>query len=44
MPASPYTIVGYPEDVAGADALAEREKYQFQWWAVIRPAATGLLR
>jgi site-specific DNA-methyltransferase (adenine-specific) len=32
----PYSIVGYPEDVAGAEALAERDKYQFQWWAVIK--------
>lgn len=34
--ACPYTIVGYPEDVAGAEALAGRDKYQFQWWAVIK--------
>ena len=34
--ACPYTIVGYPEDLAGAEALAERDKYQFQWWAVIK--------
>lgn len=34
--ACPYTIVGYPEDVAGAESLAERDKYQFQWWAVIK--------
>src|ERR1017187_313301 len=34
--AAPYSIVGYPEDVAGAEALAERDKYQFQWWAVIK--------
>jgi site-specific DNA-methyltransferase (adenine-specific) len=34
--AVPYTIVGYPEDVAGAESLAERDKYQFQWWAIIK--------
>jgi site-specific DNA-methyltransferase (adenine-specific) len=34
--AAPYSIVGYPEDVAGAESLAERDKYQFQWWAVIK--------
>lgn len=32
----PYSIVGYPEDVEGAIALAEREKYDFQWWAVVK--------
>ncbi|MFB3828358.1 MAG: site-specific DNA-methyltransferase [Bryobacteraceae bacterium] len=34
--ACPYTIVGYPEDVGGAEALAARDKFQFQWWAVIK--------
>jgi DNA modification methylase len=34
--AAPYMIVGYPEDVAGAESLAERDKYQFQWWAIIK--------
>jgi site-specific DNA-methyltransferase (adenine-specific) len=34
--AEPYIIVGYPEDVAGAESLAGRDKYQFQWWAVIK--------
>jgi site-specific DNA-methyltransferase (adenine-specific) len=34
--AAPYAIVGYPEDVAGAESLAERDKYQFQWWAIIK--------
>jgi site-specific DNA-methyltransferase (adenine-specific) len=34
--ACPYTIAGYPEDVSGAESLAGRDKYQFQWWAVIK--------
>ena len=34
--AAPYTIAGYPEDVSGAESLAERNKYQFQWWAVLK--------
>ena len=25
---------GTPKDLAGAHALAEQDKYQFQWWAV----------
>ncbi len=27
-------IVGEPKDLGGAQALAEQDKYQFQWWAV----------
>jgi site-specific DNA-methyltransferase (adenine-specific) len=29
-----YTVHGTPKDVDGARALAEQDKYQFQWWAV----------
>jgi DNA modification methylase len=29
-----YEVVGEPTDVAGAAALAEQDKYQFQWWAL----------
>lgn len=29
-----YSVVGTPKDLGGARALAERDKYQFQWWAV----------
>jgi DNA modification methylase len=29
-----YTIIGEPVDVAGAEKLAEDNKYQFQYWAV----------
>ena len=31
---SPYVVEGAPKDVASAINLAERDKYQFQWWAV----------
>lgn len=29
-----YTIIGEPVDLAGANKLAEENKYQFQYWAV----------
>ncbi|MGC9292020.1 MAG: DNA methyltransferase [Acidobacteriaceae bacterium] len=29
-----YDVIGEPTDVAGAAALAEQDKYQFQWWAL----------
>jgi site-specific DNA-methyltransferase (adenine-specific) len=29
-----FKVVGEPEDVAGAQALAESDPYQFQWWAL----------
>ena len=29
-----YEVIGEPTDVAGAAALAEQDKYQFQWWAL----------
>lgn len=33
MPQTKFSIYGQPRDVAGAQALAELDKYQFQWWA-----------
>ena len=29
-----YKVTGEPTDLAGARALAELDKYQFQWWAL----------
>jgi DNA modification methylase len=29
-----YTVIGEPVDVAGAEALAKQDPYQFQWWAL----------
>lgn len=29
-----YEVHGTPKDIAGANALAEADKFQFQWWAV----------
>lgn len=29
-----YKVIGEPKDLSGAKALAEQNKYQFQWWAV----------
>lgn len=31
---SPYTVVGDPKDVASVRALAEEDRYQFEWWAL----------
>ena len=31
---SPYEVIGDPKDLASAQALAEYDRYQFQWWAV----------
>lgn len=31
---APYTVEGAPKDVASAINLGDRDKYQFQWWAV----------
>ncbi len=28
-----YTVVGEPQDLAGAKELASQNRYQFQWWA-----------
>lgn len=41
--AAAFKVVGEPEDLAGAQALADLDKYQFQFWALglvgARPAA-----
>lgn len=29
-----YKVVGEPTDLTGAKALADQDKYQFQWWAL----------
>ncbi len=34
FPGIQYEVHGTPKDLAGARDLAERDKYQFQWWAV----------
>jgi len=34
FPGIAYQVHGTPKDVAGAHALAARDKYPFQWWAV----------
>ena len=31
---SPYDIVGVPQDMASARALAAQDRYQFEWWAL----------
>lgn len=31
---APYEVYGDPTDVAGAEALALKDRYQFQWWAI----------
>jgi len=31
-----YKVIGEPQDLASATELANKEKYQFQWWAVTR--------
>ncbi|MBI2303327.1 MAG: restriction endonuclease [Chloroflexi bacterium] len=33
-PGVDYQVIGEPVDVAGARALAEQDRYQFQWWAL----------
>jgi site-specific DNA-methyltransferase (adenine-specific) len=33
FPGIAFTVHGTPKDLAGARDLAERDKYQFQWWA-----------
>ena len=32
-PACAYTVKGRPEDLAGAEDLARRNPFEFQWWA-----------
>jgi adenine specific DNA methylase Mod len=34
FPGIHYDVHGTPKDLAGARALADQDKYQFQWWAV----------
>jgi site-specific DNA-methyltransferase (adenine-specific) len=29
-----YNVIGEPQDLASAKALAEQDRYQFQWWAL----------
>lgn len=31
---SPYEVVGDPKDLNSAKALAEHDRYQFEWWAL----------
>lgn len=31
---APYEIIGDPKDLGSAQALAEQDKHQFEWWAV----------
>jgi site-specific DNA-methyltransferase (adenine-specific) len=31
---APYEIIGVPKDLKSAEALAQQDKYQFQWWAL----------
>ena len=30
----PYEVIGEPTDVASAQALAQQDRYQFEWWAL----------
>jgi len=34
FPEIKFEVHGTPKDLAGAEELARRDKYQFQWWAV----------
>jgi site-specific DNA-methyltransferase (adenine-specific) len=31
---SEYEVIGDPKDVASAEALAQQDRYQFEWWAI----------
>ncbi len=31
---SPYEVLGDPKDLRSAEALAEQDPYQFEWWAI----------
>jgi site-specific DNA-methyltransferase (adenine-specific) len=31
---APYEVIGVPKDVASAQALAQHNRYQFEWWAL----------
>ena len=33
FPGLPFEVLGTPKDVAGAQALFQRDEYEFQWWA-----------
>jgi DNA modification methylase len=33
-PEVPYTVIGEPVDIEGAQALALQDRFQFQWWAL----------
>ena len=30
----PYEVIGDPKDLASAEALAQQNRYQFEWWAL----------
>jgi site-specific DNA-methyltransferase (adenine-specific) len=34
FPGIAFEVIGTPKDLAGAEELAAKDKYQFQWWAV----------
>jgi len=34
FPGVQFEVVGEPEDLASAEALARQDRYQFQWWAL----------
>jgi site-specific DNA-methyltransferase (adenine-specific) len=36
---SPYEVIGDPKDLHSAKALAEHDRYQFEWWALGKVAA-----
>jgi hypothetical protein len=36
---SPYEVIGDPKDLQSAEALAARDRYQFQWWALSKVGA-----
>lgn len=36
---SPYELVGDPKDLQGAKALAEHDRFQFEWWALGKVSA-----
>jgi site-specific DNA-methyltransferase (adenine-specific) len=36
---SPYEVIGDPKDLQGAKALAEHDRFQFEWWALGKVSA-----
>ncbi|MBF0459146.1 MAG: restriction endonuclease [Nitrospirae bacterium] len=34
QPKKDYLVIGEPEDLTGAEELANQNRYQFQWWAL----------